>query len=1156
MLDIHIWDTLPFSHIFQYDRGTCASTAARSGSAECLRILIAAKADVQRAGEIGRSPLFTACLRGYTDCVRLLIEEGCDVNRTEDDRLKTNCLCAAGQNGHVDCMALLIKANADIDAFDKDRDAAVHMACRKGQVDCLALLIKAGAQVNTPNEWGRTPVFLASLGGHAPCVNLLIRDKAEVDVPDKKGSTALQAAVQNDKIDCLELLLQAGANPNKRDLKGKTPACIAAIHDALNCLRRLIAVKADFLSGDEDGDNPVLYALRRGTLDCLNLLLDAGAPADVYLPDGRSSTFIACVAEQPACLQRLIQANVNLDEGDKDGTTPVYVCAQKGDTKCLDLLIKAKADVMKAENDGTTPMHIAARKGNLDCIKMLLEAKANVNQNREDGRSPVFFAALNGNTDCLRLLISLKADIVQTEKRLGATCLCAATQEGHEECLQLLLNSGAPVNQTMKDSRTPLFLASCHGQPGCARLLIAHKADVNKADSEGRVPAFTASLMGYADCLAILIEGKANLELADSVIGATPLCGAARGNRADCLELLLKAGVDINKAQNDGRTPVYIAARNGQVDVLRILLAAGADANTAAQDGKTPGCAAAEKGELEALKGLLEVGADLQKGFEKNGKSITPLDLANFNQHSDCVRLLQLAQSKPASSASVPGSSSGSITTPSRSSSSSITTPSGSKAVALIPAQWTEIEVVLQKPIGFKLKGNTIVEIKEGKGAHKFNVSLPPGTRCLQAGDIVLAVQCNAVMTRIPESHKQNDDIMKIFSGCDDMPRVRIRALDANANDKGKAVDEPQQISQESKTRSVSKVREDVLDSHQPQQIKQEFKKRLSVLTVREYALDSQQVSKARKDALALFDKDTNELLKRLKANMPQPKYFAFLSHVQVLSKKNPHPALGANSTLENLKISFSRHLACSNLSQSGSLGAVPQSEGAHFCGRLHDQLKTEEIEVWYDKAPETERLDKKGMVMGVANSACVCIYATKSYFKRPWCQFELQAAYKLGVSVMVIQEISGSSAIDWESLVSADPRLEEYEVIKTLDNSHANMYHTWVRVNICKRLRQEMKSACLRRGVKIIPSLDIGNKITHAHGQAGTDVAEEKEWQALSRLYKELYDMSLLDFRALEKREVDNFIETFVGTISHKAKFRRLYKKSDKTSYEDPIID
>ena len=141
---------------------------------------------------------------------------------------------------------------------------------------------------------------------------------------------------------------------------------------------------------------------------------------------------------------------------------------------------------------------------------------------------------------------------------------------------------------------------------------------------------------GKINCLQVLLEAGADKDKADK-IGRTPLHLAAKRNTPDCLRLLLEAGADKDKADEIGRTPLHRAAERNTPDCLRLLLEAGAETENADQDDCTALHVAALFGCLDGLRLLLEAGADKNKG-DITGR--TPLHYAAECGRLDCLRLL------------------------------------------------------------------------------------------------------------------------------------------------------------------------------------------------------------------------------------------------------------------------------------------------------------------------------------------------------------------------------------------------------------------------------------------------------------------------------------------------------------------------------------
>ncbi|XP_013175336.1 PREDICTED: transient receptor potential cation channel protein painless [Papilio xuthus] len=117
------------------------------------------------------------------------------------------------------------------------------------------------------------------------------------------------------------------------------------------------------------------------------------------------------------------------------------------------------------------------------------------------------------------------------------------------------------------------------------KLLLQHEVQVNKVnDKDGKAPIHLAVENGNLDALSILLEDD-RIDVNIKCKGNTALLMAVKGiqdlddNREesmskyeDMIELLLKAGCNVNSPDNKGITPIYSAAKQGLERIINLIL--------------------------------------------------------------------------------------------------------------------------------------------------------------------------------------------------------------------------------------------------------------------------------------------------------------------------------------------------------------------------------------------------------------------------------------------------------------------------------------------------------------------------------------------------------------------------------------------------------
>ena len=605
------------------DGATALYKVAMKGNIQIVELLLQAGADTEVRTNFGETPLFRAVKNGHASVVRMLLKAGAKVDASvvavhiaADGTFGETALFSASKNGQTEIVNALLAAGANLNTA-VEGCVPLHIAAKNGHVEVVkVLLAKEASQVNAASANGSGPLYFASQNGHSEVVQILLATGAQVNGSNKLGKTSVQAAAQNGHTMIVAMLLAAGAEVNSADNDGSTSLHRACEHGHIEVVKLLLAAHADKAKSNNKGKTALQIAITLSHTSIVQLLSAANVliPAESNPVDLRShfdasanktdkdvrspySTAAGQVAES------LLAASGHEDKKNKEAVTPLFSAAQNGHVHVVQELINAKVDC-----DETCTF-----RGTLPPIKALFFHKDSLKKEAVwNNSTPLQIAALNGHVQIVRLLSEAGADLNRPND-LGLTPLLIASLCGHYEVVEALLKVGVDINQSTLGVRGGAaglefsFVVAC--SPREAELIkllldVWHVHYIGEHPFLPRVytPLILAAASGNAELVKLLLSKGSQHEEAADDSSVNALCYAVGTGNVPVVELLVAAGVRVNKSINSAMvlidqyrsSIVEIAQGEGHDEIVALLLEAGRS-----QDRRFKGMSAFELTDLK-----------------------------------------------------------------------------------------------------------------------------------------------------------------------------------------------------------------------------------------------------------------------------------------------------------------------------------------------------------------------------------------------------------------------------------------------------------------------------------------------------------------------------------------------------------------------------
>ena len=116
-----------------------------------------------------------------------------------------------------------------------------------------------------------------------------------------------------------------------------------------------------------------------------------------------------------------------------------------------------------------------------------------------------------------------------------------------------------------------MFIAVEPADPSTVQTLLSYNVDVNSRDNIGQTSLHRATRVGNENIMRILLDHGAEVDILNDGLN-TPWSANVKFRNDKALGVLLRAGADPNRRDQDGATKLYGAAAGDNVELVKFLL--------------------------------------------------------------------------------------------------------------------------------------------------------------------------------------------------------------------------------------------------------------------------------------------------------------------------------------------------------------------------------------------------------------------------------------------------------------------------------------------------------------------------------------------------------------------------------------------------------
>lgn len=366
--------------------------------------------------------------------------------------------------------------------------------------------------------------------------------------------------------------------------------------------------------------------------------------------DGRTYIFWAAVKGNLPVIKYLIDKGAKADLEDAHGLSVINFAANKGvqNKKLYNYLIQQGADVKATTHNGANALLIIAPNLQNESMIDYFQSKGlDINSNDNNGNGIFNYAAKGGHIEMMAALIKRGVDYKGLNKN-GENAILVASQGTRRSSPSLatfkfLESKGINPDITSKAGFTPLhYLSIRNNDIEVFKYFINKGVNPNQQDAEGNTALMNAAKGNTIEVIKFLAGKTNNIKQANNK-GQTVLSNAIQKNSAEVVQFLINQGADINREDKAGNNLIYylVESANGrgamrrdssepnavkpEEEKLNLLIKNGLDIKKAQYNGNSLLHMAVEHNNMFLTQKALNLGVSINA---KNNEGNTPLQIA------------------------------------------------------------------------------------------------------------------------------------------------------------------------------------------------------------------------------------------------------------------------------------------------------------------------------------------------------------------------------------------------------------------------------------------------------------------------------------------------------------------------------------------------